>query len=691
MIQQEPPVQVFHTPGEPGSSMLLPAQTLLQQRYLIVRTIAQGGMGVVYQANDQHLGSVVALKQTLVRASGDTSAGADDTSLREALEHEARLLATLRHPALPKVMDYFVNEAGHFLVMEFIPGNDLGTMIEQRGAPFSPGEVLEWGDQLLHVLEYLHRQERPIIHHDIKPQNIKLLEDGQVVLLDFGLARGTVTYQTRVLEHHNLRYTIDYAPIEQIQGTGTSPRSDLYALGATLYHLLSGAPLPPETNALSRAAAPFNDQPDPLPPLHMVNPTIPPALSNLVMRALELRPEARPPSATAMRMALREVRGINLVPSLPREPGADTLATIAADTAAPLPPGVFSIQGMIKRTTSQGFPLCLAFSPEGRLLATGSSDKKIGIGLWEVASGRLIGWLAGHTDSVRSLSFNPNGSMIVSGSEDTTARLWDGISWQEAACLKGHTRRVNAVGFNPLGHMVASASDDATVRLWDVMSGQEIKRFAGHEGPVYGLAFSPDGALLATCGIDRLIRLWDVASGSQVGHIVAHLSPINQLAFSPDGALLASASSDKSLRVWVVKSGQEVGSPRKHKNNVYSVAFHPGGDMLVSGSKDRTIRIWKTESGQELAVLRGHDDSVLQAIFSPNGRLLASVGSDYALHLWGLGLPDAEWAHIEQTWLQQQQRQALRTTGRCEVCGKPLSMWEKIQKKPRCRQHRDYL
>ncbi|MFV9503451.1 MAG: serine/threonine protein kinase [Oscillochloridaceae bacterium umkhey_bin13] len=282
---------------------MLAPDTLVQDRYKIVAAIGKGGMGAVYQAIDLRLRSTVALKETLV--SGEIA--------ERAFTREAQLLAGLRHPALPKVSDHFADQQGHFLVMEFIPGEDLASMLAQRGAPFGLDEVLPWADQLLDVLEYLHSRQPPVIHRDLKPQNLKLTERGQIILLDFGLAKGAVG-QTRVTSSTSVfGYTPHYAPLEQIQGVGTDPRSDLYSLAATLYHLLSNeAP----ADALSRAAARIDERPDPLTALHTINPSIPEPISAVLMRALSQRADLRPANATAMRTELRDaVLGVGPISS----------------------------------------------------------------------------------------------------------------------------------------------------------------------------------------------------------------------------------------------------------------------------------------------------------------------------------------------------------------------------------------
>lgn len=281
------------------NTLILQPETVLQKRYVIERLIAQGGMGAVYQATDQRLGSTVALKQILV----------GDKGMRKAFEREARLLASLRHTSLPVVSDYFAEDAGQFLVMQFIPGDDLGSMLDRKHNMFTTlgalPQVLAWIDRLLDALVYLHSHDPPIIHRDIKPQNLKLTPRGEIVLLDFGLAKGSVNQSISTTARSVRAYTTQYAPLEQMQGTGTEPRSDLYALAATFYHVLTGEAPP---NALTRASAVLAGKPDPLIPIHKLNPHVPPAVSTILNQAMAHGIAKRFASAAAMRTALQMVQ-----------------------------------------------------------------------------------------------------------------------------------------------------------------------------------------------------------------------------------------------------------------------------------------------------------------------------------------------------------------------------------------------
>ncbi|MBA3440063.1 MAG: serine/threonine protein kinase [Pyrinomonadaceae bacterium] len=298
---------------------MLVADTLLQNRYRLIQELGRGGMGAVYEATDQRLKRRVALKESRVKT--------DD--LKRAFEREARLLANLNHPLIPRVIDHFSEGDGQYLVMDFLPGDDLGKMLRKRKRPFTVAQVLYWANDLLDVLEYLHTNVPPIIHKDIKPANLKLNQKGKAVLLDFGLAKGSAGEMVTVAGDITVPgYSLHYAPLEQIQGSTTTPRSDLYALAATLYHLLTGNhPL----DALTRAAAFFNNEKDPLPPILEITPKAPARLASVLMQALRLKPAERPASASAMRASLQS--GTNEHQPAMREEPDDEVTIVPTDRA----------------------------------------------------------------------------------------------------------------------------------------------------------------------------------------------------------------------------------------------------------------------------------------------------------------------------------------------------------------------
>ena len=269
----------------------LPNGIVLRSRYRIVELIGQGGMGAVYRAEDLRLeGRQCALKEILpeLGSMGETLA-----QTREQFYREASVLARLDHPNLPKVSDYFSREGREYLVMDYVPGPDLREILNdarRQGRYLTEKTVLGWARQLCDALEYLHSQEPAVLHRDIKPSNIKLTPRGQVKLVDFGLVKLLLPDDSRTVTVVQGRGTVQYTPLEQYGGdTGhTDARSDIYSVGATLYHLLTGKP---PADAKERFLRPGS-----LVPPRSINPDISPLTERVLLRAMAMHPDQRPAS-----------------------------------------------------------------------------------------------------------------------------------------------------------------------------------------------------------------------------------------------------------------------------------------------------------------------------------------------------------------------------------------------------------
>lgn len=276
---------------------MLAENTLIQNRYLVRNLIGRGGMGAVYLAVDTRFNNrYIALKEMLYT---------NNPKLEAAFEREANLLNKVQHPGLPKVSDFFNENGFQYLAMEYISGDDLGTVLRNNGRPLPVARVLNWADSLLDILEYLHSQHPPIIHRDIKPQNLKLNAEDKVILLDFGLAKDTLTHLSRLTTSDSLvGFTPNYAPLEQIKGDSSTVQTDIFSFAATIYHLLTNiAP----ASSLVRVQAKIDETPDPLLPAHLINPEVPVKLSEILAQSLTLKREDRAVSATELRRKLKEV------------------------------------------------------------------------------------------------------------------------------------------------------------------------------------------------------------------------------------------------------------------------------------------------------------------------------------------------------------------------------------------------
>jgi WD40 repeat protein len=341
--------------------------------------------------------------------------------------------------------------------------------------------------------------------------------------------------------------------------------------------------------------------------------------------------------------------------------------------------------------------LAVAFSPDGRRLATAglsTPPEDPAVRVWDVASGKLLLTLRGHTDPIAALAFSSDGRRLASAGHDHTARLWDAMEGGAALFkLAGHEAPVHGVAFSPDGRCLATASADRTMGLWDVATGESVGKLRGHHLAVYGvvfspdrwrlasasadgtvkvwacpprepvvcptcpgpappascLAFSPDGATVAIAGHDRIVRVWDVHLNVPVRVLRGHQRGVRAVIFSADGRRLASADVSGVVKIWEVARGCCTQTLAGHAGAVHAVAFGPDGRWLASAGADRTIKIWDPDTGQPLRTLPGHGRPVSALAVVPDGRL-ASVGADGLMRIWDpelgqellvLGVPDS--------------------------------------------------
>jgi COMPASS component SWD3 len=289
----------------------------------------------------------------------------------------------------------------------------------------------------------------------------------------------------------------------------------------------------------------------------------------------------------------------------------------------------------------------VTFSPDGKMIASVSSDKSIK--LWDSITGIEIRTLTGHKDEINAIAFSPDGKILASGSSDRTIKLWNTATGQLIYSLSGHMASVQSLAFANDGTTLVSGGWDQKIKIWDVKNGVAIRTIQGHCDIINSLAVAtlpPESPLsggkareiIATANqFEGKIKLWDLQTGVRIYTLNGHDdTPVNALAVSADGKTLASAGWDKTVRLWNLDTGREIRTLIGHTNRVWSVAFSPDGKTLASAGWDKTVKIWNLETGAEMNTLQGHNNRIWSIAFSPDSKTLASGSFDRTIKLWHL-------------------------------------------------------
>jgi len=275
----------------------------------------------------------------------------------------------------------------------------------------------------------------------------------------------------------------------------------------------------------------------------------------------------------------------------------------------------------------------VAFSPDGKTALSGSHDDTVK--LWDLATGRIIKTLEGHSDNVNSVTFSPDGKTALSGSIDYKMKWWDLATGNVIKTLEGHSSFVNSVAFSPDGKTALSGSWDNTVKWWNLATGNVIKTFKGHSNNVKSVAFSPDGKTVLSSG-DGTVKWWDLATGNVIKTLERHYHNVHSVVFSPDGKTALSGSMDDTVKWWNLETGNVIKTLEKHSSFVNSVAFSPDGKTALSGSLDDTVKWWNLATGNVIKTFKGHFSGVNSVAFSPDGKTALSGSSDTTICLWNL-------------------------------------------------------
>ncbi len=599
------------------------SKLLLKQRYQAISQLGEGGFGKTYRAVDQdRLNEACVIKQF----SPSLEIQGNSQALNKAIElfnQEAiRLYKLGKHDRIPNMLAYFEQDKQLYLVQEFVDGQNLLRELEQYGV-FQESLIWQLLADMLPVVKFIH--EHGVIHRDIKPENImRRQSDRALVLIDFGISKqasSTMISGSR----GTMAGTPGYAPDEQLRFGEAYPASDLYALGVTCIHLLTGMHPSSLYNAWESRW---------LWQEHLLSAGI--TISNQLVAILDQLVKDRVGDRyQSANQVLKDLNGTTSSAQIP-----STIISKPTTTAK-----TQSSQGWRCIHTLTGHAASvrsIAISPDGQTIATGSDDNTIK--LWHLNSGNLkstltspSGFFKGEITWFTAVAFSRDGQTIVSSSLDKFIKLWDWGSGKQLCKLKGHSDRVNAIAISPDGHTLVSGSRDNTIKVWNLPTNQLIRNITGHSNSVCSLAISPDGQTLASGSWDNTIKVWNLLNGKLLRTFTGHLDWVYSVAISPDGQTLVSGSRDKTIHLWNIDSGTMIRSLTGHLDWVTTVAINPQGKLLLSGSRDKTIKLWDIGNGRLIDTFTGHLDLIHAIIISPDGRSIISSSNDGAIKIWQCG------------------------------------------------------
>jgi tRNA A-37 threonylcarbamoyl transferase component Bud32 len=595
---------------------LLNQQCVLKQRYVILGLAGRGGFGAVYKAADSQFGNrLVAIKE-MSQSNLSVQELAEATA---AFKQEALLLANLTHPNLPRIYEQFTDSGRSYLVMDFIDGETLEAYLsKQHAQPVPVALVLTIALQLCSVLDYLHTRQPPIIFRDLKPANIMLTTNKHAYLIDFGIARHFKPGQKKDTAALG---SSGYAAPEQYGKSQTTPRSDIYSLGATLHQMLSGDD-PAET--------PFRFAPLELSPQLK-------DLAALVMSMVSIDRNSRPASATQVMQVLQRMASLGEVKqtyplpytlSVPAVSGSvpAVSGSVPAVTMPPLPVRALPTSAAVKKTSQPGQAAGPRIRPQVNMLYA----------------------CLGHKGRIAALAWSPDGKYLASASYDKTVRVWQAAHGQHYLVYRGHSGRVNDLSWSPDSKYLVSASDDQTVQIWDVTTGKAVYTYRDHAGGVNAVAWSPDGAAIASAGSDKAVQVWH-ASLHRLLSTHHNTDTIWAVAWSPDSRYLASGCRDSKVCLWtpslaqrkrslwrqLFTANQDYKLLQRHSGPVYAVAWSPDGRYLVSAGSDHKAILWNLHAGKafftEAMLCKGVVNSVA---WSPDSKHVALASNDKTVQIW---------------------------------------------------------
>jgi WD40 repeat protein/tRNA A-37 threonylcarbamoyl transferase component Bud32 len=643
--------------------------------YELLEEIARGGMGVVYKARQKSLNRLVAVKRILFGPKHS-----EDFIKRFRIE--ASSAAALQHPNIVAIHEVGVHDGEHFLVMDYVDGPTLAELAKDQ--PLSAERAARYLKTVADAIHYAH--EKGILHRDLKPSNVLIDSNDQPRVTDFGLAKrlGTdsqpPTDLTQLTLSGHMLGSPSYMPPEQAIGARgkMSRRSDIYSMGAMLYHLLTGRP-PFGGGSMADTLYQVQYQ-EPVSP-RLLNPAVSHDLETICLKCLEKEPARRYQTAQELadelgrflsdepihaRPVSRPERTWRWCRRHPQVAGlAAGIALLLFVVALGTPVALIRINREWRRAElnagreaeerrrAERFLNRLEVQKAEELF--GVDDASGGLAYLarvlrdnpshQAAAERMLAALTQrgftlpclpslpHKRGVTIARFSPDGRLLVTAAIDGSVQLWDALGGAPIRPMRYASGMVNDMQFSPNGSWVVIASSNKTAIVFDVHTGEQAIGPLSHNDIVHAASFSHSGELILTTSHDGSAKVWEAKTG-RLSTTMQHDGCILHGCFSPDGQRVATASLDNTARVWLAGTGQPEGAPLRHEGTVRWVEFSPDGRRVLTASDDKTARVWDAARGTIVLPPLKHSGQVLYAEFSPDGGRIVTTSSDTKAWIW---------------------------------------------------------
>jgi serine/threonine protein kinase len=590
--------------------------------YTLLRLLGEGGFAEVYLGEHLHLGTQAAIKVLQTQLSEENTAD---------FRNEARTIARLIHPHIVRVLEFGIEGKTPFLVMDYAPN---GTLRQRhaRGIALALPTVVAYVQQVADALQYAH--EEKLIHRDVKPENMLLGRRDEILLSDFGIA--LVAQSSRYQSTQEMAGTMAYMAPEQIQGK-PKPASDQYSLGIVVYEWLTGE-RPFHGSAIEIISQHLAIPPV---PLREKNPAIPKEVEEVLKIALAKDPKERFDNIQAFATALEQAcYGQADMPTFVKPPHLNALPqrpAVALSTPQ-LPktqiitpsPSMGRLISLYRGHTNT--VETLAWSPDGKYIASGSSDKTVQ--LWEVGTGQKLFHYSRHAEKVNAVAWSPNQKYIASVSDDKTMHVWESVTGNSTFDHQGWAGAPKAVTWAPDNVHIATGDEEGSILVWDILSRQLLFRYRGHSKPVNAVVWSPDGQSLFSASKDGTVHVIDSYSGQRITLYKGRSGWIQTVTSSPKGELMAFAGFDTTVKLWNTSTKKPEATFQGHRSSVYTVAWSPRGIYIASGDANGKVHVWEAATRKHIYTFRGHASMVYAVAWSPDGNSIASASSDETVQIW---------------------------------------------------------